>query len=105
MGRLAVRTPVTPSGRYAATLPLWGRDRRERPGEIRARLSRHPLAELFAQHARAHLFDRAFGKVAELERTEGDADEPVDREPEVGEHVLHLAVLALANPEREPDIA
>src|SRR5690606_6326007 len=42
----------------------------DRPGEVRFRFRRDALAELFAQMAGAHLFDRAFGNVAELERPE-----------------------------------
>src|SRR5262249_50759130 len=63
-----------------------------------------PRAKLLAQVARAYLLDRAFGQIAELERPERDADEPVHLEPEMAEHVLDLAVLALAHGEHEPHI-
>ena len=76
-----------------------------RPGKIRTGLRRHPLAELLAQSPRLHLLDRAFGELAELERAERHPDEPVHRQAEVAEHVLHLAVLALADREGEPDVA
>ena len=62
------------------------------------------LAELLAQRARLDLLDRAFRQVAELERPERHADQPVHRQPEMAQHVAHLAVLALAHREREPDI-
>src|SRR5262249_330219 len=77
----------------------------ERPGEIRPGQSRDPFPERLAQRPRLDLHDRAGRELAELERTEGDADQPVDLEAEVAEHVLDLAVLALADGETEPDIA
>src|SRR3974390_2446967 len=43
-------------------------------------------------------------KLAELERTVGNADQPVHLEPEMGEHIAHLAVLALADRKHQPDI-
>src|SRR5262249_43583129 len=76
----------------------------DRRGEIALRLRDHPFAELLAQHARAHLLDRALGKLAQLERAERDADQPVHLQPEVAQHVAHLAVLALADREGEPDV-
>src|SRR5215467_8053228 len=79
--------------------------RDSRRGKIRARERRDPLAELLAQMARAHLLDRAFGQIAKLERTKRHPDQAVDRKPEMAEHVLDLAVLALAHGEDEPDIA
>ena len=45
------------------------------------------------------------GEIAELERAERHPDQAVDREAEMAEHVLHLAVLAFADREGEPDIA
>src|SRR5262245_54643451 len=75
-----------------------------RTGEIRPGLGRDARAELLAQGARPHLLDRAHRKLAELERAERHPDQAVDREPEVAEHVPHLAVLALADRKREPDI-
>ncbi len=44
-------------------------------------------------------------EVGELERAERHADQAVDLEAEVTEHVLDLAVLALPHREGEPDIA
>ena len=39
-------------------------------GKIRARERGDAFAELLAQHARGHLFDSAFGELAELKRAE-----------------------------------
>ena len=61
-------------------------------------------AELVAQHAGFDLFERAFGDLAELERPEGEPDQPVDLEPQMFEHALDLAVLALAQAHGEPAI-
>ena len=46
----------------------------------------------------------ALGKFAELERPERDADQPVHLQAEMLQHIAHLAVLALADREGEPDI-
>src|SRR5690606_23727522 len=62
------------------------------------------LAELETQHARAHRLDAALGRVAELERAVGTADEAVDLEAERAQHVADLAVLALAQAQHQPDI-
>src|SRR5690348_3994734 len=80
------------------------RAREQRPGKVGLRLGDDPGAELVAQHSRAHLLDAALGKLCKLERTEGDADQPVHLQPEMAEHVPHLAVLALADRESEPHI-
>src|SRR5262245_64421882 len=53
---------------------------------------------------RAYLLDRAGGQLAELERTERDPDQAVHRQPEMAEHILHLAVLALAHGKGQPHI-
>src|SRR5262249_29941255 len=76
----------------------------DRRGEIALRFGNHPLAELVAQHARTHLLDRAFAELAQLEWAERDADQPVHLQAEVAQHVAHLAVLALADREGEPDV-
>ena len=76
----------------------------DRRVEIGARLARQPRPELVAQHAGARLHDFALGEIAEFERPEGDADQPVDRQAEVLEHALDLAVLALAQAHRQPDV-
>src|SRR4029077_184756 len=72
--------------------------------EIRTRPRDHLVAELLAQHARLHLIDRAFAELAELERTIGDTDQPVYFQPQMRQHVAHLAVLAFADCEHQPDI-
>ena len=53
-------------------------------------------AKLIDQHPRFHFLDRAGFEFAERERSERDADQSVDLEPEMFEQPLHLAVLALA---------
>ncbi len=60
--------------------------------------------ELVAQNAGVDLGDRALFEFAEFERAERDADEAVDRQPEMFEHALDLAVLALAQTHRQPDV-
>src|SRR5216684_5319360 len=72
---------------------------RHRRREIRTRRRDHPLAELLAQHAGLDLLDRALGEIAELERAERHPDQPAHRQSQVTEHVLYLAVLALADGE------
>src|SRR5262249_13891584 len=74
-------------------------------GEVRSRQGDEALAELVAQGPRLHLRDLARREVGELERAERHADQAVDLEAEVAEHVLHLAVLALADRKAEPDVA
>ena len=61
-------------------------------------------SKLVGEHARADLLDRAFRQIAELERPEGEPDQPVHLQAEVLEDALHLAVLALAQPQRDPDV-
>jgi len=63
------------------------------------------IAELLAQYPGANFFDFAFAKLTELERPERDANEPSDAQSEMAEHIAHLAVLALADAEREPHVA
>ncbi len=72
--------------------------------EIDTRLVGKALAELVAQHLGLHHLDGTHGQVAELERTEAHADQAVDLKAQRGEHVLDLAVLALAQAEDQPDI-
>src|SRR5262249_49419860 len=76
-----------------------------RAGKIHPRLGRDARAELLAQGPRLDLLDRAGRQLAELERPKRHPDQAADRKPEVPEHVLHLAVLALADRKGEPDIA
>src|SRR5262249_23088265 len=75
----------------------------DRSGEIRPRRGDKSLAELLAQGPRLHLGDLPWREVGELERAERHADQAVDLKPEVTEHVLHLAVLALADRKAEPN--
>ena len=48
------------------------------------------------EHAPLHRLDRAGLQVEQLERPEGDADQPVHGQPEAFQDRAHLAVLALA---------
>ncbi len=102
--RLPLRLPLHLPFGFALRLPLRVRHRCDRSGEIRARQRGDPLAELLAQSPRSHLLDRAFGEFAELERTERHPDQAVHGQPQMAEHVLHLAVLAFAHGEGEPHI-
>src|SRR5438552_4610779 len=72
--------------------------------ELRARLRDHLVAELLAQHARLDFIDRTLRDLAQLERTVGHPDQPVHLEAEMRQHVAHLAVLAPADREHQPDI-
>ena len=76
----------------------------KRARKIRARGLGERRSELIAEDARAHLFDRALGEQAELERSEGQPDQAVDLKPDVFEHALDLAVLAFAQRHREPAV-
>ena len=80
----------------------------KRPGdlgiEIRPRFLHQPLAQLVAQHAALDLQHVPFRQFVELERTVGNADQPRDLEAEGAENVPHLAVLALAQRQRQPGI-
>jgi hypothetical protein len=60
--------------------------------------------ELVAQHAGPHLFDPAFGELAELKRTERNSDEPVHGKAEMFKHALDLAVFAFAQTHCQPAI-
>nr|CAI0336319.1 hypothetical protein SHINE37_40173 [Rhizobiaceae bacterium] len=76
----------------------------QRRVEIRLGFLDEARAELVAQRAAADLLGMAFRQFAELERAVGDADQAVHVEAERAEHVLDLAVLAFAKPQRQPDI-
>src|SRR5205085_8592926 len=73
-------------------------------GEIRACEACELLAELFAQDARRHLADLAFGDLAQLKWPERDADQPRHMQSEMAQHVAHLAILALADRECDPHV-
>ena len=77
----------------------------QRRVEIRAGLRRRSSRR--AARAAPAVFDflhRAVGELAQLERPERHADQPVHLQAERLQHVAHLAVLALADGEGEPDI-
>src|SRR6202034_4595567 len=68
--------------RPLALPPLWRRrftDDDLRRVEIDVRLLGELHSQLVAKHSRAHFHDLALRQIAEFERTEGDADQPVDR--------------------------
>src|SRR6266700_904962 len=77
---------------------------RHRPVEIRARERCQLFAELLAQHPGLDLLDLALFELCELDRPVGDPDQPVHLEAEMGEHITHLAFLALADRKHQPDI-
>ena len=76
----------------------------DRRVEIDARLLGELDPELVAQNAGAHFGDLAFPQIAELERTERHADQAVHGQPEMLEHPLDLAVLALAQTHGDPGV-
>src|SRR5690606_41838419 len=65
---------------------------------------RQAFAGVGPQPARAHLPPRSLAEVAGLGGGEGDAVEPVHPEAEMFADALDLAVLALAQAERQPDV-
>src|SRR5581483_2432820 len=91
------------SSRYSRWFYL-DRMKKQRRVEIGASLSDDLLAELIAQDARLHFLHAAGFQLGELERPEGNADQPVHLQAEMPQHVAHLAVFALADAEGEPDI-
>jgi hypothetical protein len=64
--------------------------------EIDVRFLGELHAQLVTKHPRAHFHDLALRQVAEFERTERDADQPVDRKTEVLEDLLDLSVFSLS---------
>ena len=76
----------------------------ERRVEIRAGLSDDLLAEFGTQRLRLDLLNVALIEVAQLEWPERHADEPVHLQVERLQHLAHLAVLAFADADGEPDI-
>ena len=66
------------------------------PGELRA--------QLVAQHARAHFRHFGLREIAEFERTEGDADQPVHLKTEVFEDFLDLPVFPFPETQCEPGV-
>ena len=62
------------------------------------------LAKLCAQLGCFDFPHRAVVKIAEVERPERDADQPVHLQAERFKHLAHLAVLALADAEGQPDV-
>src|SRR5690606_27083117 len=87
-------------------LRLGGRRRLpDRRVEVGLRRLGELRAELVAKHLAADLAHLAGSEIADLERPVGDADEAVGVEADMAEQPLHLAVLAFAKPQRQPDVA
>ncbi len=84
------------SGRKPSLLAHWFALHAELAGQTRA--------ELILQHAYLHFLDGAGLQVAEHERPEGNADEAVHGQAKMLQDVAHLAVLALPDRDRDPDI-
>jgi hypothetical protein len=72
--------------------------------EIDVRLLGELHAKLVAQHPCAHLHDLALREIAEFERTEGDANQAVDRKAQVLEDFLDLAVFSFPQAQGEPGV-
>src|SRR5580700_8748112 len=62
------------------------------------------LAELLVEHLPLHYLQRTAFEMAELERAVRETDKPRHRIAEMFEHAPHLAVLALAQAERDPRV-
>ena len=75
-----------------------------RAGEIDIGLFQHMLAECRSQLTGWDFLDAAFTQNIKFERSERDADQPVDLEAERAEHVAHFAVLAFADTDGEPGV-
>src|SRR5579885_2785125 len=78
--------------------------RLDRRIEIRSRLSDQLRAKNASQLVRLDFLDFALLDVAELERTIGNTNEPIDPQSKMFEHPAHLAVLAFAQRNRQPDV-
>jgi hypothetical protein len=76
----------------------------QRRVEVEAGVPGELGAELVAKHAAVDLAHVTRLQIAELEGTEGDADEPVHGEPELAQHLLDLAVLALPEADDQPGV-
>src|SRR5262249_55102642 len=88
----------------ATLLAAWDRKRRRGPFEIAAGAGSDAGAELAAQVLGLDLLGFALGEVTEAEGAEVDPDQAIDAQAKMAEHVAHLAVLALADRERKPDV-
>src|SRR5437763_4302835 len=97
--------PLRLRARPRLIVPCFWRRRRRWRREVSPQQLYQFVTELLAQHAGADFFNFAFAELSELERAERDADEPLDAEPEMAEHIADLAILAFADAEREPHIA
>ncbi len=102
-GALAPPTPLAARG-FGGRLCRRRAPFDQRRVEIDAGLSRELCAQLVAQDPGAHFRHLALGEIAEFEGAEGNADEAVDRKPQVLEHLLDLAVLALAQAHGDPGV-
>src|SRR5471030_2228220 len=96
-GALRARLRVTGSDRFRRMID-------QRRFKIGAGLGYDLLAEFGAQRLRLDLLNVALIEIAQLERPERHADEPVHLEVERLQDLAHLAVLAFADADGEPDI-
>jgi hypothetical protein len=105
LGSTSLARPALASLSFALSLGRrrFNGDRRRRVEIDVGRLGEF-CAQLVAQHAGAHLDDLAFRQVAEFERTEGHADQPVDCEAQVLEDFLDLAVFSFPEAQGEPSV-
>ena len=65
---------------------------------------REEFRDLILQHALRHFLDLAALQLAELERTIGHPDQPVDRQRHALHHIPDFAVLALAKRDGQPRV-
>ena len=72
------------------------------PGRRLAQIDQ--VTTLVVQHARGHGFDLTLVQLTKLERTIGDADQPVHPQADRVERLADLAILAFANADLKPDI-
>ena len=76
----------------------------QRRHEIRLRLRRYLRPERRLQRLGLYFLHGAVLEFAQFERPEGDADQPVHLQVERLQNLAHLAILAFANADGEPDI-
>ncbi len=101
---MRLRTPRPRPGLFLAALERTRIALADRAVEGGAGLLDQPLAELLPKDAQRHLLHGLDVELVELERPEGDADQPVHLEPEMLADHLDLAVLALADAHGEPEV-
>jgi len=103
-GRFAAAALGRAVAKHAAQFPAllaatrrFGRPRGDRGAEIATGLRNDPGTKLRAKIFCFDFLDSALRKRTEPERPEFDPDQAIDLKAEMGKHVAHLAVLALAD--------